>query len=121
MLERLDNYDWKEAFGYAGEPDTNADANHDVAKVLGSNVPESPFSREDVAEIVAIEDGENDEESWLGVFKLKDGRYAMVEAGCCYTGWDVQAWGEARVAETLNQIVRLALTERGRERLKLHY
>ena len=45
------------------------------------------FTRDDVVKIIAMEEGTNDEEDWLGLFELKDGSYASVAAGCDYTGW----------------------------------
>jgi len=49
----------------------------------------------DVEEVVATDEGENEERNWLGVFKMKKGkdyprekRFAVVRAGCDYTGWD---------------------------------
>lgn len=78
MLPELDDYDWNEAFGYAGEPDTCA----------GNNRKENGFTREDVAEIIFMRAGANDAETWLGIFRLKDGRFAYLSAGCDYTGWD---------------------------------
>jgi hypothetical protein len=88
MLECLDDYDWKEVFGYAGSEDAY---NHGLPKAVpfsSSPVDETPFSREDVAEIIGIYEGENDEENWVIAGVLKDGRYFMIEAGCDYTGWD---------------------------------
>lgn len=88
MLEQLNTYDWEEAFAYCSG----------VAEALGSSVPkqvapgvpvdDAPFRREDVARIVAISEGQNDEQDWVGVFVLEDGRFACLEAGCDYTGWD---------------------------------
>lgn len=65
MLPELEDSDWQEAFVYADN-----------------------FCIEDVCCIVALEEGCNDSESWLGFFKLKDGRYAALDAWCDYTGWD---------------------------------
>lgn len=59
------NYDWQEAFEYAEN-----------------------FTREDVAEVIHQHNGENDEEPWVAVFRLKDGRFAGLSAWCDYTGWD---------------------------------
>jgi len=96
MLERISDYDWKEAFGYAGDPgrDENNPNTYGtcecepVERVPGSQVSLERCLREDVEAIIAIEDGENDGPEWLGLFKMKDGRYLALEAGCDYTGWD---------------------------------
>lgn len=74
---RIDDDDWKEVFDYADKP----------MAVLQADVSCEGFTREDVAEIIAIEDGENDESEWIGVFRLNDGRFAFLTAGCDFTGW----------------------------------
>ena len=76
MLEPLANYDWEEVFKYSSPQ-----------VVMGGNCPGTPFAREDVAEIIALVNGENDGDPWIALFRLKDGRYAYIEAGCDYTGW----------------------------------
>ncbi len=85
MLTELQNFDWKEVFGYAGEEDA-----HEVSKptaALGSSASTETFTREDVTYIIGLREGKNDEENWLCAGQLKDGRWFLVEAGCDYTGW----------------------------------
>lgn len=74
----INGYDWQEAFKYAKEPDPEPP---------GSNVDKSGFTRADVIEVIKTIEGQNDEASWVGVFRLADGRYACLEASCDYTGW----------------------------------
>ena len=76
---RIDTCDWREAFTYACNPDEAPP---------GSDVDRSDFTRDDVSRILYIEEGENDGNNWIGVFKLRDRRYAFLSAGCDYTGWD---------------------------------
>jgi len=83
----LEGYDWKEAFGYAGEPEAHGSGVPTEA-VPGSGIATTPFSRVDVAEVLATAEGENDGPNWLCVGKLKDGRWFALDAGCDYTGWD---------------------------------
>jgi len=45
------------------------------------------FDMEDIAEVLASCEGQNDGDSWLALFRLKDGRYAYLSAWCDYTGW----------------------------------
>lgn len=45
------------------------------------------FEQADIAETLAVSDGEYDEYDWLWIGKLKDGRYAFMAAGADYTGW----------------------------------
>ena len=110
MLPEIDDFDWQKAFECCGkehgpeDPDdwqTSYDNEPGVsmtdgykrevalAKKQGVELPgDAWFTREDVVEVLAIDDGENDEADWVGMFALADGRYAYVEAGCDYTGWD---------------------------------
>ena len=95
MLEAIRGYDWGEAFGFAGDPGLGKSSSgvytlEQVERVPGQQktVSARPCLREDVVEIIAIDDGENDECNWLGLFKMKDGRYLALSAGCDYTGWD---------------------------------
>jgi hypothetical protein len=92
MLPELESYDWSEAFHYADSPCVS-ECNKKCLKkhvhpVIFSKVSATGFSREDVDIILSMVLGVPDEDSWVGVFKLKDGRFASLEAGCDYTGWD---------------------------------
>lgn len=119
MLPELNDYDWAAAFAYAGEP--NGYGSPDVILAAPwldeGRVEPAPFTREDVQRVIYMQAGENDAADWLGVFELKDGRFATLSAGCDYTGWDCQAGGRARVASTLDILVRFGLTDGERDRL----
>lgn len=105
MKEELNNYDWEEVFGY-NSPD----------RCVKDDADTSSFSREDVAEIIGMEDGYNDGDNWIGLFRLLDGRFVFIRAGCDYTGWDCQQWGQSHVAKELQDLIRfgMSLEERGR-------
>jgi hypothetical protein len=122
MLERLNDYNWKEAFGAAGKDlytELGRQGCKPVVVQFAKPVSTEPFDREDVAEIIAIDDGENDGPNWIGVFRLKDGRYALIDAGCDYTGWGCREWGVAEVCGTLHEMVRWGLSNEQRKRLGL--
>lgn len=119
MLKELDTYDWREAFGYAGEPDTCALGEVNVATIVNTGVDPRPFTREDVAHIEAMSEGYNDGPDWVIVGRLHDGRWFCLYAGCDYTGWDCRAKGNASVANSLNAIIRLGLSDSERARLGL--
>jgi hypothetical protein len=115
MLKVLDTYDWAEVFCAAGEHDElirreiiakedwdsragrdwdcPAWGSHNPRKV-SSAAPEHmavdvpSFTREDVVEILAIQEGANDGPDWHLVCRLKDGRFAYLTGACDYTGWD---------------------------------
>lgn len=113
MLKDLDDYAWKEAFGYAGEPDTCGKP--DVRECFpGCKVSLSPFTRMDVAEILASVEGENDGPPWRMAGRLHDGRWFYLEAGCDYTGWDCQASGSVTMAENKADCIRFAMTQDAR-------
>lgn len=116
MLTELDDYDWREAFGYAGEPDTNA-TDHGGASVSvaeGASCSAERFTRDDVLMILHKQDGEGDERPWLMLGRLKDGRWFYLEASCDYTGWDCQAGGFAVVAEDFDRLVQFGLGDNAR-------
>ena len=104
----LDGYDWEQAFLYA-----------DGRPVLGSVAPAGPFSRDDVAEVIALSEGENEGPDWLAVVRLHDERFGFVMAGCDYTGWDCQAGGMAFIASSLAELIQFGIPETDRERLGL--
>ena len=88
MLPELDNSDWREVFKYAQPKTCEAGHEHGPTTVIvEGNLKSESFTREDVSEIIAMVDGENDESDWVGVFRLKDSRFVCIRAGCDYTGW----------------------------------
>lgn len=114
MLKELNNYDWKEVFGEGDGgncfPIKPNRAPHDKATSLDT------FSREDVAEICGLSEGENDERSWVVYGRLTDGRYFAARGNCDYTGWECQAGNSGDVASSLEDIVRFGLDKEERER-----
>lgn len=85
-LEHLQSdYDWAEVFGEGSG--CNTDKTTDECPP-GCGVDRTPPNRKDVAEVFAAVNGEPDAEDWVGVFRLKDGRWLAASGGCDYTGWD---------------------------------
>jgi hypothetical protein len=114
----IHGYDWREAFGFAGEPNTYQTPSVHPAKP-GDDVTLTSFTRADVAEVVALDEGENDGRPWLCVGRLHDGRWFALDAGCCYTGWDVASRGAVSVATTKDDVIRYGLSSDARARLGL--
>jgi len=111
-LTVLQEYDWEQAFLYAN-PTTNL-------KLDGIPlVATDPFTTDDVAEIIAKSEGENDGPSWLMLGRLRDSRFFVLEAGCDYTGWDCQASGSSIVASSPDLLIRYGMSRGDRERLGL--
>ncbi len=123
MDARLSSYDWGKAFECCGREPTSEDWTRDnepeVNAVPGFTGSVDGFTREEVVEIIALVDGEHDDSDWLGVFRLADGRFACLRAGCDYTGWGCRSGGSANVAATLEDIIRFGLGDMERERLGL--
>ena len=108
--------DWKEAWAYGG-----ARAYHDgpgsPTRCEGASCSEEPVSASDIVKVIAASEGENDERDWVAVVKLKDGRYAFVEAGCDYTGWDCWSQGQVWVSDSLENLWQFGVTQDARDRL----
>lgn len=51
----------------------------------------APFGLDDIADVVCEAFGERDEDSWVWVVTVKDGRRYRLTGGCDYTGWDCQS------------------------------
>lgn len=120
--EEIDGYDWEHAFQCCGAPEGKARRYNDPnvsAAIDKAHVSDAPFQRADVAEVIAAVDGENDGPNWIGVFRLNDGRFAFLSAGCDYTGWDCQSGGHAIVDDDLDHLIQFGLGEDDRVRLRL--
>ena len=100
MFPELDTYDWRNVFEYA-RPERALPGDREAGPA---------FRREDVVEIIALREGENDERPWLGLFRLADERYAFIEASCDYTGWDCQAGGFSVSSYHLDRLLRHGIT-----------
>ena len=116
MLAELDDEwgAWKYAFEYVEQDGAREVQPNGITSGPNKNLA---FSRENVVHVVAMEEGDNEGPTWIGVFKLDNGRYAFIEGGCDYTGWDCQSYAEATVADTLDDLVRWALSDDDRQRL----
>jgi hypothetical protein len=109
LEEMLQSYDWREAFAYASP-----------MPVAGYKGHTEPFTRDDVAEVLASAEGENEGPDWIAIFRLNDGRFAFLAAGCDYTGWDCQAGGSAWVASDLESLIQFGVPQEARDRLEAH-
>ncbi len=59
---------------------------------------------DDIARVVVLCDGRPHLAPWLGVFALRDGRFAAVRATCCGAGWECHADAEAIFAATVAEL-----------------
>ena len=116
--EELTGYDWDEAFGVAGDelgtggnfraketPNFAFKYNSaDIRPAKETKVSLAPFDRRDIKKLIAYADGKNDGPEWIALMELWDGRFAYLEAGCDYTGWDCQSGGSVSVANCLEDL-----------------
>jgi hypothetical protein len=114
MTNEIENwrsdYSWKEAFVYGSS----------VRSSPGTEgVGQSAIGIDDVTEVIAMQEGENDGPAWIMAGRVKDGRYFFLSAGCDYTGWDCQASGDVIFAASREDLIRFCLTNDDRERLSL--
>lgn len=72
---------------------------------------------DDVEEVLGSVEGENDGPDWVGVFKLKDGRFMVVRAGCDYTGFGCRDGGSSDFSDDIRHLERYCLTDDERFRL----
>lgn len=93
LEEMRESYDWTEAFAYAAAPMV------EVASVLSSD------------------DGENDGDPWVAVFRLLNGKFMFLTAGCDYTGWDCQAGGDSIIRDDMHTLIYNDIGEYDRKRL----
>lgn len=109
MLEDFKNdYDWQSAFHEAVHHSCKSYDEKDRGPI------------EQVVRLIAWAAGENDEADWLAIVEMeREGdRFAVMAAGCDYTGWDCRAGGSidyypseavAKSSITPEQARRLAL------------
>lgn len=78
---------------------------YDLSACLEYN-PQDGFTVEDIAEVLAVWEGENDGDDWRWILRLQDHRFVFLRGGCDYTGWDCQSYAvsffAASAVECLN-------------------
>lgn len=68
-----------------------------------------PFVVEDIEQVLAVYEGENDSEDWRWILQLNDGRFVFLKGGCDYTGWDCQSWADSAFAESADLAAQIEL------------
>lgn len=90
ILEELDagdiDSDWGHVFSYA-DPKTHPRKWSASRPITDTPVSQDSFTWQDVVDVLGTVAGDNAGSDWVGVFKLRDGRFALLTAGCDYTGW----------------------------------
>lgn len=73
--------------------------------------PQDGITPDTIAAVLAVWEGENDGDDWRWVIRLNDGRFAFIQGGCDYTGWDCQSWATSVVADTAERAATFARGE----------
>ena len=66
------------------------------------------FKLDDINNVLAGIAGENDEYNWYWVVELKDGRFALIDAWCDYTGWDCRSGVAIELGSTPDEVIEKA-------------
>lgn len=86
VIELLADENWACVFADDGN---RSDGNCTKYVESADETPVDPApTRTDVAQVLALRDGEEDGPDWLGAFLLADGRFLYARGGCDGTGWD---------------------------------
>lgn len=107
--ELRNDYNWQQAFEYASMPQP----------CVGSTCSLAGCSIDDVTDVIASSDGENEGPWWIGVFVMRDGRYLFVRAVCDNTGWDCWSKGQSWVADDYEALFQFGIGGDDRSRLRL--
>jgi hypothetical protein len=86
--------DWKEAFATSG------------------------YDIQNVTKVIVCDEGENDGDNWIAIVKWNGvkGKYAIIDAGCDFTGWDCQGWGNIEFFDS-EEVAKVHLTPEQATRL----
>lgn len=69
------------------EQDAQRKDSYDLNAAIEFNL-HGELSTDDISDVLATVSGANDEDDWFWVLAMSDGRFAMVQGWCDYTGWD---------------------------------
>lgn len=70
---------------------------YDLEACLTHNTQEG-YNADDIAEVLAVWEGENEGDDWRWILRLNDGRFVFLQGGCDFTGWDCQSYAVSAFA-----------------------
>lgn len=79
----------------------------DLAAAVNYNMCEVTLSDLAGASVALTLEGENDGADWHWLVELADGRWAYINGGCDYTGWDCQSSCDAHIADSRAEAMKL--------------
>lgn len=77
----------------------NENLDYDLSACLEYN-PQPGVHEDNIVRVLAVWEGENDEDDWRWVVDLDNGKFAFIQGGCDYTGWDCQSWATSVLTST---------------------
>lgn len=93
-----------------------AGIDYDLSACLEYN--SQSFDITDIEKVLAVWEGERDEEDWRWVIKVtkqcaekNGGRFVFLQGGCDYTGWDCQSSADSKFAKTAKQAAEFAKSD----------
>lgn len=100
---------------YSDEQQKRTGIDYDLRTCLEYNP--QPFNLLDIERVLAVWEGERDEDDWRWIIKLTaeagkkhGGRFVFLQGGCDYTGWDCQSWAKVSFAKTSLKAAEFAKT-----------
>jgi hypothetical protein len=106
-----DRFDWESVFNYGVNPET----------IPGdTKTHQGRINPKDIVIIFHSYEGVNDQEDWIAIGKLLDGRFFCIRAGCDYTGWGRQERGSSQVASSYEDIITYGLSDDERATLGIN-
>ncbi len=76
-----------------------ADLDYDLDACLRYN-PQDDITPDAIEHVLAVWEGENDGDDWRWIVALTDGRFAFIQGGCDYTGWDCSSSAMSDITNT---------------------
>lgn len=61
------------------------------------------FNKDDILNVLAVWEGQNDGDSWRWIVELNNGKFAYLIGWCDYTGWDCQSGLDDLLADSAEQ------------------
>lgn len=83
---------------------------YDLTACLEYN-PQEGYTVDDIAEVLAVWEGQNDGDFWRWILRLNDGRFVFLDGGCDYTGWDCQSEATSVFAATAIEVLALGIKD----------
>jgi hypothetical protein len=103
MLDETNSYEWEEVFKKASYPEPA------VPHYSGST---SPFSKEDIETVYAVEKvSEGDTVYLRGFFRLQDKRYVVIRGCYSWGPQEAHVWADSWVGATLGEALNASIEE----------